>query len=219
MDLSRYRIVDLTHVIVPDTEPRPVHIERVPAPHAPEDMWYIMHRFEMTLNHVGTHIETPYHVRQDGMDVAGYPVEKLCGPAVVLDLRFVAPGGVVSLDDITQAAEASGGIQPGDIVLGRFDPQGEGSNRNFTAEAITYLVDAGMSLMGVDLNGIELPESDPRATLQYNHHQLLDRDICLIEQVANLKDLTKSRCTIFALPIPIQGIDSFPIRLLAFEEK
>jgi arylformamidase len=218
MDLSAYRLVDLTHIIEPESGPRPVHIETVPAPHAvPGGMWYIMHRVEMTLNHVGTHIEAPYHVRREGMDVADVPLEDLCGPAVVLDLRFTLPGGVVTVDDIRQAAEAAGGVRQGDIVLGRFDPTGPESNRHFEAEAISYLIDAGMKLMGVDLGGVELPASDPRAEGQYNHHQLLDNDICLIEQVGHLDRLTQPRVTVFALPIPIKKLDSFPIRLIALE--
>jgi arylformamidase len=221
VNLAGYRIVDLTHVIVPETEPRPVHIDTVPAPHAvPGGQWYIMHKVEMTLNHVGTHIEAPYHVRQEGMDVAQVPLERLCGEAVVLDLRFVEPGGVVSLADIQRAAQAAGGIRAGDIVLGRFDYDGApGTSRNFEAEAIQYLVDAGMKLMGVDLGGIELPRSDPRQPQQYNHHQLLDNDICLIENVANLKALTRSRVMVFCLPIPIAKLDSFPVRLIALEER
>jgi kynurenine formamidase len=41
--------------------------------------------------------------------------------------------------------------------------------------------------------------------------------ICLIEQVANLNRLTLPRVTVFALPVPIQGLDSFPIRMIALE--
>ncbi|MFH1085217.1 MAG: cyclase family protein [Chloroflexota bacterium] len=221
MDLTNMRIVDLTHRIVPDTPPRPVHIETVPAPHAvPGGQWYIMHKVAMALNHVGTHIEAPYHVRQEGQDVAEVPLEALCGPAVVLDLRFVAPGGVVSLDDMRRAADAAGGVRRGDIVLGRFDYDGApGTSRNFTAEAIRYLVDAGMKLMGVDLGGIELPHDDPRAPFQYNHHQLLDNDICLIENAANLAALTQPRVTVFCLPAPIARLDSFPVRLIALEPR
>jgi kynurenine formamidase len=173
----------------------------------------------MHLNHVGTHIETPYHVRPEGRDVATMPLESLCGEAVVLDLTFVAPGGVVSLADMQRAAAKAGGVRKGDIVLARFDYDGErASGRNFTAEAIRYLIDVGMKMMGVDLPGAELPRSDPRAPYQFNHHQLLDNDICLIERVANLKALTKPRVTVFAAPIPIQGLDSFPVRLIALEE-
>ena len=150
-----------------------MHIERVPAPEAvPDGMWYIMHRVDMHLNHVGTHIETPYHVRPDGKDVATVPLSSLCGEAVVLDLTSVPGGGVVSLEDVQSAAERVGGIRRGDIVLARFDyDDARRIDRNFAAEAIAYLVDAGMKMMGVDLPGIELPRTDPRAISQHNHHR------------------------------------------------
>ncbi|HHX44309.1 MAG TPA: hypothetical protein GX714_10040 [Chloroflexi bacterium] len=220
MNLGNYRLVDLTHIIEPDVGARPVHIERVPAPEAvPDGMWYIMHRVDMHLNHVGTHIETPYHVRPDGKDVATVPLSSLCGEAVVLDLTSVPGGGVVSLEDVQSAAERVGGIRRGDIVLARFDyDDAPTSNRNFAAEAIAYLVDAGMKMMGVDLPGIELPRTDPRAISQHNHHQLLDNDICLIERVANLAALHKPRVFVFAAPVPIRGLDSLPIRMIALEE-
>ena len=217
---DRCRLVDLTHTITPDAGPRPVHIERVAAPHAvPDGLWYIMHRVDMHLNHVGTHIEAPFHVRPEGMDVADLPLERLCGNGVVLDLTFTEPGGVVSEADMRLAAQRAGGIREGDIVLMRFDYDGSPEKRRtFDAEAIGLLVSAGAKLVGVDLGGVELPQSDPRVEAQYNHHQLLDNDICLIENVANLAALTKPRVTVFALPIPIKGLDSFPIRLVAIEE-
>jgi arylformamidase len=220
MHLDNYRLVDLTHIIVPDTEPRPIHIERVPAPNAiPGGPWYIMHKLQMTLNHVGTHIEAPYHVCRDGIDVAAVPVDSLCGDAVVLDLTSVKPGGVVTVSDMNRAAVTSGGIRPGDIVLCRFDYDGTpATGRRFDDASIAFLVDVGMKLMGVDLPGIDLPSTDPRVKAQYNHHQLMDRGVCLIELVAHLKVLRKSRVTLFALPIPIRGLDSFPIRVLALEE-
>lgn len=220
MNLDDYRLVDLTHIIEPETGPRPVHLERVNAPHAsPDGLWYIMHRVEMFLNHVGTHIESPFHVRPEGMDVADLPLERLCGEAAILDLTFTEAGGVVTKADMLKAAEAAGGLREGDIVLARFDYDGtDATKRNFEAESIGCLVDAGIKLMGVDLVGVELPDTDPRLAAQYNHHQLLDNDICLIENVANLSALTRPRVTVFALPIPIKGLDSFPIRLIALEE-
>ena len=220
MHLDNYRLVDLTHIIEPDTEPRPIHIDRVPAPNAiTGGPWYIMHRVQMTLNHVGTHIEAPYHVCQDGMDVAAVPVDSLCGEAVVLDLTSVTPGGVVTASDVGRAAEISGGVGPGDIVLCRFDYDGTpATGRRFDDASIAFLVEAGMKLMGVDLPGIDLHSSDPRVKGQYNHHQLMDKGICLIELVAHLNALRRPRVTLFALPIPIRGLDSFPIRVLALEE-
>ena len=82
-----------------------------------------------------------------------------------------------------------------------------------------YLVDAGARMLGTDLAGVELPPSDPRLAEQYNHHQLLDKDICLIEHVGHLNRLSRSRFIVFALTIPIAGLDSFPIRIVALEER
>ena len=219
MELAAYRLIDLTHTIVPETGARPVRIERVPAPEAvPEGMWYIMHSLNMPLNHVGTHIEAPYHVRPEGMDVSQIPLEALCGSAAILDLTAVPAGGVVTLADMQRAAEPAGGLRQGDIALLRFDyDYGPESGRHFEAEAIGFLVESGVKLVGTDLLGIELPSDDPRLVEQYNHHQLLDNDICLIEQVAHLDQLTQPRVTVFALPIPIQGLDSFPTRVIALE--
>lgn len=219
MNLKEYRVVDLTRVIEPEVGDRPVHIERVPAPHAePDDPWYIMHRVEMTLNHVGTHIEAPYHVRKEGMDVSEVPAANLCGPGVLLDMTFTEPGSTVTREDMEKAAERAGGVREDDILLARFDDDGTGATgRRFEAEAIAYVVDAGIKMMAVDLGGIELPEEDPRLAGQYNHHQLLDNDICLIERAANLDQLSQSRFFVFGMPIPIKGLDSFPVRLIALE--
>lgn len=219
MDISNLHLVDLTHTIIPETGERPVRIERVPAPHAvPEGLWYIMHRVDMNLNHVGTHIEAPYHVRPDGMDVADVPLDRLCGQAVVLDLTGVAPGGVVTVNDMTRAAEAAGGVDRDNIALLRFDYDADpDSIRHFEAEAIQFLVDKQVKLVGTDLLGIELPPDDPRLEQQLNHHKLLDNDICLIEQVAHLDQLNSARPLVFALPIPIRGLDSFPVRVVALE--
>jgi len=219
MDLRETRIVDLTHIIVPGQGPRPIRIERVPAPQAIADgLWYIMHRVEMPLNHVGTHIEAPYHVDPQGMDLAQVPLERLCGVAVVLNLTFVPPGAAVTEADIVRAAEAGGGLRAGDIVLLRFDYDGDPAhNRPFAAEAIAYLVARQVKLVGTDLLGIELPDDDPRLAEQYNHHQLMSAGICLIEQLAHLSELRQPRVTVFALPVPIRGLDSFPLRVIAIE--
>jgi arylformamidase len=219
MDLSSYRLIDLTHTIVPGQGARPISIARVPAPQAiPDGLWYIMHRVEMPLNHVGTHIEAPFHIDPDGMDVSQVPVERLCGSAAVLDLTSVAPGGTVTEADVVSAAAPAGGLHADDIALLRFDYDGDpANNRHFTAEAIAYLVAAQVKLVGTDLLGIELPADDPRLAVQYNHHQLMTAGICLIEQVAHLNQLQLPRVTVFALPVPIQGLDSFPIRVIALE--
>lgn len=168
------RLIDLSHPIIPEEGSRSMHTEMVPPPEFddfPEDQWYIMHKVAF-LNHMYTHIEAPYHVAEDGNDLADVPLEQLCGDAVILNLTQVEPGTDIILPVIQRAAEDAGGIKDGDIVFCRFDfdqyfdKPDRPKSPNFTSEAIEWLVAEGMKLMGVDTGGIELPKNDPRAAKQ-----------------------------------------------------
>jgi len=189
----------------------------------PEDQWYVMHELAF-INHIGTHIEVPYHVIEDGDDLAGVPLERLCGDAVILDLRSLMERGEdVTLSAIQEAAEKAGGIRNGDIIFCRFDadrylnkPQ-RPKFPSFTAEAMEWLVAKGMKMMGVDTGGAEVPRSDPRHGSNYNHHLLLDNGIPLIENLANLSEVSSPRVVVFAFPVGIRKVDSFPLRVVAME--
>lgn len=220
------RLVDLSHTIVPETGSRPMNIEMVPPPefgYFPKDQWYIMHNVAF-LDHIGTHIEVPYHVVEDGNDLAAVPLEHLCGDAVILDLTHVEPGSDITLSVIQKAVEEAGGMKKGDIVFCRFDFDRHYNQPDrpkspcFTAESVQWLVDQDMKMMGVDTGGIELPSSDPRAPRQYNHHLLMDRGIPLIENLAHLDQLSRSRVVVFAFPVGVQKLDSFPLRVVAVED-
>ena len=221
------RLVDLSHVIVPGEGSRPLVSTMVPPSELKgafdADQWYVMHEVSF-LNHNRTHIEAPYHVVKDGRDVSEVPLEQLCGTCAVLDLTFVEPDTAVTPEMVQRAAEPAGGVGAGDVVLAHFGIYRYASqnprprNPHFTADAIGWLVSRGMKLMGVDTGGIELRPEDPRARLQFNHHQLMDRGIPLIENVANMHRLSQPRVTIFGFPVPIKGMDSFPVRLVAMEE-
>ncbi|MFC1716101.1 cyclase family protein [Candidatus Poribacteria bacterium] len=219
------RLVDLSHIITPETGSRPVQIEMVPTPefgYFPEDQWYIMHNVAF-LDHVGTHVEVPYHVVEQGDDLSEVPLERFCGDAIILNLTAVEPGSDIALSTIQKAAEEAGGLKEGDIVFCRFDFDRYYDQPDhpkapcFTAESIQWLVDQGMKMMGVDTGGIELPSSDPRAPKQYNHHLLMDKGIPLIENLAHMDQLKQSRVTVFAFPVGIQKLDSFPLRVVAME--
>ncbi len=224
------RLIDLSHTIVPGEGSRPLVSTMVPPPELKDgfdaDQWYVMHEVSF-LNHNRTHIEAPYHVVPTGSDVSEVPLEQLCGAGVVLDLTHVEPDTAVTPEMLERAAAPGGGVNDGDIVLVHFGiyryaerfagVQPRPANPHFSADAIAWLVGRGMKLMGVDTGGIELRASDPRARLQYNHHQLMDRGIPLIENVGNMHHLSQARLTLFCFPVAIKGMDSFPVRLVAME--
>lgn len=220
------RLIDLSHTIVPETGERKMHLEMVPPPGHDgflKDQWYIMHNVAF-LNHIGTHIEMPYHILEKGQDLASVPLDRLCGEAVILDLTKMEQGSEVTLSIIREAAQQAGGIQEGDMVFCRFDfdqyfdKPDRPKSPPFTSEAIEWLVGQGMKLMGVDTGGVELPKDDPRIQKQHNHHLILDNGIPLIENLAHLSRLSQSRVMVFAFPIAVKRLDSFPLRVVVLEE-
>jgi len=221
------RLIDLSHTIIPEQGDRPMHAEMVPPPEFddfPEDQWYIMHNVAF-LNHMYTHIEAPYHVAEDGADLASIPLEQLCGETIILNLTHVEPGADITVSMMQEAVEKAGGMKEGDIVFCRFDRDryidepDEPEIPRFTPESLEWLVEHGMKLMGVDTGGIELSrQRDPRALQQHNHHILMDKGIPLIENLAHLSQLTRSRVTVFAFPVGVAKLDSFPLRVVAAED-
>lgn len=213
------RIVDLTHVIEPTTADAErkfvVHVhdalEEVPGTTRPEGEWYVMSDVEL-MDHVGTHIEAPLHCLKNGMDLSQIPLEKLIGDAVILDLRDVYSDSGVTLEQLKKAVDDAGGMKKNDIVFCMM-----GETQYFSTEAIRWLVDVGMKLMGVDSAGVEIPQSVSHAN--ENHLALFRADIPLIERLANLDKLSKSRVKVYALPIPVVGLDAFPLRVIAIEDK
>jgi arylformamidase len=211
------RIIDLTLVIEPTdvgaTRKFVVNIHNalheVEGKVRPEGEWYVMSDVEL-MNHVGTHIETPYHCLKQGADLSQIPVEQLCGEAVILDLRASeAPLGV-TLEDVQAAAEKAGGIRSGDIAFGQM-----GKVQYFSTEGLQWLVDQRIKLMGVDSGGVELSHDTTHANV--NHLLLFRAGIPLIENLANLDQLSQSRVQVYALPVPVKGLDAFPLRVIAVE--
>jgi kynurenine formamidase len=217
-------MIDLSHVITPGSAGRKFSVEMVGADSVNpkvvrlDGQWYIMHNVSM-VNHIGTHIEAPFHLSETATDLAGLTLDQLTGDAVLLDLRACARKSAISEQHVCEAAARVGGIRHGDIVfcnLGgarHYGTPDYGLSPYFSPEAMRWLVAQGMKMMGVDAGGVEVPGSEEHV----NHHALFDQNIPLIENLTNLDALTSSRFTVYALPIAIAGLDAFPLRVIAIE--
>ena len=64
--------------------------------------------------------------------------------------------------------------------------------------------------MGVDAGGVEIPGSEEHV----NHAALFSKDVLLIENLANLDSVPVNRFTVYAFPLFIKGMDSFPLRVV-----
>ena len=84
-----------------------------------------------------------------------------------------------------------------------------------TNEAVKWLVEKRIRLLGVDCSGIENRE----LKVQPNHRTLFEAGIPLIEPLNNLDALTDPRTWVFILPYKMRGAVSFPVRVAAVEEE
>jgi arylformamidase len=214
---AQERMIDLTQVIqptAPDAERKfvvRIHdaLQEIHGKVRPEGEWYVMSDVDL-MGHVGTHIESPFHCLKKGADLSQISLERLVGDAVILNLTKAKADGGVTLQQVQDAAKAAGGIHKEDIVFCRM-----GSTSFFSTESLKWLVAQGMKMMGVDSGGVELANDTTHSNV--NHLVLFRAGIPLIENLANLDRISRPRVKVYALPVPVRGLDAFPLRVIAVE--
>jgi arylformamidase len=213
ISIPKGRIIDLTHVLYPYKEQYTLEVSRRNERHGAEgDIMSTVYLW----SHVGTHVEAPLHFLTDGGDTASIAIERLFGPAIVLDFRHKAVNEAITLDEI----KAAGDIQPGDRVLvmtGRHTSYRTPASHDrpfITEEAVRWLVeDRQINCLGTDSSGFEV-----RGVSHHPNHRLLNNaGIPVIECLTNLVELRTQRVFLIALPLPIVTLDATPIRAIAIE--
>ena len=215
------KLYDLTHLIDPAKAVRKFSVKMIGADEVNpkvirlENQWYIMHEISM-VNHLGTHIETPYHLFKDSPDLGKIPPDHYCGPGVLVNLKSVPAKSAITKEQVIREAEKAGGIKKGDIALfnlgysGFYGTDTYADSPYFSNEAICWIADQGIKMIGVDASGVEIPDSAEHV----NHAALFNKNILLLENLANLDAIPVSRFTVYAFPLFIKGMDSFPLRVV-----
>jgi arylformamidase len=228
IDLSKP--IELSHTSYPDKEEYRLDIDTRFTEQWPQfekyqrenDAWYIIS--EVTLNtHINTHIEFPYHHVKDGLDTADFPIERLIGEGVVLDISpWRENNSKITLDDLKRVAGDR--IRPGDHVFfytgndEYYYTERQHDRPWFTTDCMDWLVEQEIGVMGVDTSGHEVRGEDGvNVTGQPNHEALLGAGIPLVEYLANLDALLGKRFASFILPVKMAGAEAFPVRIVAFE--
>jgi arylformamidase len=211
--LPRGRVIDLTHVMRPGEEQYTLEIAQRGDRQGPEGD--IMKSVYMW-SHVGTHVEAPLHFLTEGGDTASIAIERLMGPAIVLDLRHKEVNEAVSLDELRETGE----IEVGDRVLtmtGRDHQYRTAASHDrpyLTEEAVEWLVhDRKINCLGTDSSGFEV-----RGVGHHPNHRLLNSaGVPVLECLTNLQELRSQRIYLIALPLPVVGLDASPVRAIAID--
>lgn len=158
-------------------------------------------------SHTGTHADASRHFFDDGQPVDKIPLERLIGPALLLNFD----DGVMSVG----AAE----LRPREIeghkrILIRTRNSGFLSRKEFVKDytflapdGAQYLVDSGVELVGVDYLSIEQFHSGHHRT----HRTLLGAGVVIVEGL-DLSVPTPGTYEFICLPLRLEGCDGAPAR-------
>jgi len=214
--MSNFRIIDLTHVMLPGEEQYTVEIKQRGQPRT-TPTGDIMHDVYLW-SHSGTHVEVSLHFYSSGKDTADFPPETFVGPAIRLDFRHKGVNEPITVEEF----KAAGDIQVGDIVImwqgreGQYRTPQSHDRPYVTAEAAEWLaLDRKIKLLGTDSSGFEV-----RGVKNHPNHHLFFKagvDIPVVECLRNLGAIPNPRFFFVGLPLPVKGLDASPIRAIALE--
>lgn len=213
IDLTKYRIVDLSYEVVPPgTDDRPFVIERgLLADNA------YKHDVLKTHSHVGTHVEAPAHFFDGAKDITDFPLTAFFGRAILLEVDKV--GEKLAIMPSYLEKDIGGLIKEDDIVLCRNNDKESiksGNLPHLTPEAAEWLKDKKIKMLGID-SYVRLSKDVPSG--RKLHDILMSQDITFIEFLDNLDALKKKEFFFMALPFKVKVMDSSWARAIAIEER
>ncbi len=170
--------------------------------------------------HTGTHLDAPLHFIPGGGAVESIALERLVGPAQVADLSHIRPLSEVSREATERAL---GGPPRHSRVLLRFDWSRRFVDLGFytdspylSLEACQWLLDSGVDVLGMDTPSPDNPAHGQDSDVDSPNHQLLlGAGVVLLEYLTNLAALGEE-VFLLALPLPVEGADGAPMRVIAF---
>lgn len=196
----------------------------------PLGYWYAAGGFS-TDEHGGTHMDSPIHFAAGKLTLEAVPVEKLVGPAFVIDISAAAAKErdyLATPEDVLAYEKKYGRIRKGGIVLfrtgwGKFWPDkkkylgsdvpGDTEHLHFPGIApktAELLVSRGV--VGV---GIDTASNDHGPSKRFETHQILsEANVYGLENVAHLEKLPAKGATLIAAPIKIENGTGGPARLI-----
>ena len=160
--------------------------------------------------HSGTHMDAPAHFLPGGAGMESFPPEVGVGRARVIVLPQ-------DCNLVTSAHLEGQGIGPGDrVLLKTRNSNVRWHNQEFKtdyvgidATAAQFLVDAGVQLIGIDYLSIGTFDGDGIET----HRILLAAGVWIVEGL-DLAGAQAGMYDIICLPLPIEGSDGSPARVL-----
>ncbi|HXE58776.1 MAG TPA: cyclase family protein [Gemmatimonadales bacterium] len=231
------RWIDLTHPFDSTTiywpTAQPFRLEVVSAERTPAGYYYAANNFGAA-EHGGTHLDAPIHFAEGRHTTDEIPLDRLIGPALVVDVAGAAARNAdyrVTAEDLVEWEREHGTVPEGAIVLIRTGWARRWPDRSrylgtarLGPRAVDELHFPGLDSSAarllvarrVDAVGIDTPSVDHGQSRLFESHRILsEANVPAFENVANLESLPVLGATVVALPMKIAGGSGGPLRIVA----
>ncbi len=161
---------------------------------------------------IGTYLDSPYHRYPDRRDISQLRLDEVILPGVVIDVRGRGPFEAVGLDALGTPPDVRGRA-----VLFNFGWDAHWGREEYHAypfiarDVIDWLIEAGAKLVGVDTINVDSSRDPERPA----HSAFLQRDVLIVENMANLAALHGVDFRFFAVPIKGVKVAAMPVRAFA----
>jgi kynurenine formamidase len=179
-------------------------------------------------DHIGTHIDSLRHLRDDSPGPEGIPLEYCYGDAVCLDFRHLPKGAGITVNDVKAAlTKINYTVKSLDIVLihtgaGKLQSSEEylTNQCGMTAAATNWLIDQGVKVMGIDAITFDPPvwAMFERKQFWEAHRVMLEREYYHLENLTNLDQLPPHSFKVSVFPIKWVNTTAAPVRAVAIIE-
>jgi kynurenine formamidase len=229
-------MVDLTHPFDADTiywpTAKPFRLEPVAHGVTPGGWWYAANDF-CAAEHGGTHMDAPVHFAEGHWTADQVPLDRLVGPAVVIDVSAKAGrdrDALLTRGDVEAFERARGRISDGTIVLVRFGWDRHWSDRAAYLGSAVPGDTAHLRFPGVDpaaaawlttarrirAVGIDTASIDRGKSQDFGAHRAFaNANVPIFENLTGLDALPPRGAVFVGLPMKIGGGSGGPLRAVA----
>jgi len=167
------------------------------------------------IGNTGTYLDSPFHRYEGGADLAGLSLDSLVDlPAEVFHLQDSTERGIPAsvFYDRDIAGKAVLLHTGWDRLFGT--PEYSTNAPYLSAEGVAYLLEQGVTLVGIDSLNIDNTDADA-AGERPAHTRLLDAGIHVVEHLTGLGELPPSGARFTATPPLVEDFGTFPVRAFA----
>ncbi|HZG59208.1 MAG TPA: cyclase family protein [Anoxybacillus sp.] len=210
------KIVDLSMPITPQTpiypgDPKP-DIEPITTFH--QEGYHVS---RLTLgSHTGTHVDAPFHFRQDGERIDEVPLSKFIGKGVVINVTDKEECQAITVDDVKPYLNK---LTPGVIALfhtgwSKYVSEDKYFRHPYISiEVVQAMIDRGIRTFFIDALNIDPPDGSAFPA----HEAITSVNGVIGENFINFEKIDFADPYIIAFPLCLPGVDGSPVRAVAVE--